>query len=99
MARLTIIYWRDIPAQVTVKNGGTVRRPLTPRFQEAIDEAAMRAGAQESSDYAKGFERRDQGEVEGEPDAVALTRAQRLEAEYDDVRLRTLSRNGGHEEG
>ncbi|HJP22680.1 MAG: virulence factor [Alphaproteobacteria bacterium] len=98
MARLTVIYWRDIPAQVTTKNGETVRRPLHPRFQEAIDEAAMRSGAHESGDYAKAFERRDQGEVEGDAATVALDTATRLEQEYDDARLRALSVNGGQKE-
>ena len=45
MAELTVIWWRDIPAQVTAKQGRTrTARELAPRFQEAIDAAAMRAG-------------------------------------------------------
>jgi len=42
---LTVIWWRDIPAQVTAKEGrARAARELAPRFQEAIDSAAMRAG-------------------------------------------------------
>ena len=38
MAELTVIWWRDIPAQVTAKEGRTrAARELPPRFQEAID--------------------------------------------------------------
>ena len=45
MASLTIISWRDIPAQVVVKRGReTAKVQLSPRFQEAVDRAAMRAG-------------------------------------------------------
>ena len=45
MAELTVIWWRDIPAQVTAKEGRSrAARELAPRFQEAIDAAAMRAG-------------------------------------------------------
>ena len=45
MPELTVIWWRDIPAQVTAKEGRTrAARELAPRFQEAIDAAAMRAG-------------------------------------------------------
>ena len=45
VAELTVIWWRDIPAQVTAKEGRTrAARELPPRFQEAIDAAAMRAG-------------------------------------------------------
>ncbi len=44
MADLTIIYWRDIPAQVIAKQGRkTAKRELPARFSEAIDMAAMRA--------------------------------------------------------
>ena len=44
MAAVTVIYWRDIPAQVVVKQGRRrARRELPQRFQQAIDRAAMRA--------------------------------------------------------
>jgi len=44
MASLTILYWRDIPAQVIAKAGRkTAKRQLPERFEQAIDRAAMRA--------------------------------------------------------
>ena len=49
MAKRTIIFWRDIPSQVIVKQGRiSVRAKLTERFMKAIDKAAMRAGRQGS---------------------------------------------------
>ena len=49
MAQLTIIWWRDIPAQVVAKAGrSSAKRELPPRFQEAIDPAAMRGGARDT---------------------------------------------------
>ena len=43
MAELTVVFWRDIPAQVIVKAGRkTARRQLSERFEQAIDRAAMR---------------------------------------------------------
>ena len=45
MAKLILISWRDIPAQVIAKQGReTAKAPLSQRFQEAVDRAAMRAG-------------------------------------------------------
>ena len=39
-------YWRDLPSLVVAREGDTVTKTqLAPRFQEAIDEAAMRLGA------------------------------------------------------
>ena len=45
MASLTLILWRDIPAQVVVKRGREAAKvKLSARFEQAIDRAAMRAG-------------------------------------------------------
>ncbi|MFQ5466850.1 MAG: virulence factor, partial [Kiloniellaceae bacterium] len=52
MARLTIVYWRDIPAQVIVKAGRqSAKRQLSGRFETAIDRAAMRAKLRDSDSY------------------------------------------------
>ena len=52
MASLTLISWRDIPAQVVVKRGReTAKVQLSERFQEAVDRAAMRAGKGSSDAY------------------------------------------------
>ena len=52
MPELRVIYWRDIPAQVTAADGAaTARAALTERFQLAIDEAAMTAGLVGSDEY------------------------------------------------
>src|SRR3546814_5675163 len=42
--QVTVVYWRDIPAQVIAKAGRkTAKVQLTERFEKAIDRAAMRA--------------------------------------------------------
>ena len=47
-----MIYWRDIPAQVTASDGArTARASLAERFQLAIDDAAMQAGLTGADDY------------------------------------------------
>ena len=39
-------YWRELPSLVVAREGESVTKGLLdPRFQEAIDEAAMRLGA------------------------------------------------------
>ena len=54
MASLTIISWRDIPAQVVVKRGReTAKVQLSARFQEAVDRAAMRAGKGASDEIGR----------------------------------------------
>lgn len=49
---LKIIKWRDIPAQVNgTSDGEKVQVELPPRFQKAIDRAAMVAGLKDANSY------------------------------------------------
>lgn len=98
MAQVTIVYWRDMPAQVLVGKGRRgAKAPLPERFEQAIDRAAMRSGAAESDAYLEGFRKAEPYEVEGTtPDAeVAKTEAARIDAEYTAERLKTLVNNDG----
>ncbi len=96
MASLTIVYWRDIPAQVIVKRGReTAKRQLPERFQHAIDAAAMRAKLVGTDAYLNEW-RRAEPETCGEDlEAEAASRAAKLEAEYDNARLAALVGAGG----
>ena len=45
MPDVTIVYWRDIPAQVIVGPGRRgAKAPLPERVEQAIDRAAMKVG-------------------------------------------------------
>ncbi len=96
MAQLTILYWRDIPSQVVVKEKRKNAKVLLPeRFQEAIDMAAMRDKAHETDDYLEGWRKGDPEPVTGDLQAVADARAQELETEFDRQALKLLVANGG----
>lgn len=96
MPQLTIVYWRDMPAQVIVKAGRSKEsRKLDERFEQAIDMAAMRSGAAETDAYLAEW-RRDVTEVDGDLAEIADTTQKNLEAEYDQDRLKALIANGGH---
>ena len=100
MSLVQIVYWRDIPAQVKVREGPTrVSRPLPIRFQEAIDSAAMRAGASQTDAYLAEWRASEPSEKAGPPDAVADEVAVEFEAAYPDDRLRKLIENAGTESG
>jgi len=99
MAKLTVIYWRDIPAQVTVKAGRrTARAPLSERFETAIDRAAMKAKLRDSDSYLAEWRRGAAHECGDDVEAEAAAAAAALEAAYDDDRLQALVRAGGQEE-
>lgn len=91
MPEVTIVYWRDIPAQVIVGNsrrGAKVK--LTERFEQAIDRCAMKIGAKDSDSYLAEWRKQPSGEVEGDQDDIARATAARLEDEYDTARLKAL---------
>jgi hypothetical protein len=93
-----IVYWRDIPAQLRVKSGSKrTNRQLSLRFQEAIDAAAMRAGATNTDDYLADWHASDWQHSEGDPDQFTEQVAAQLEAEYTPERLRNLIANQGFE--
>jgi hypothetical protein len=96
MASLIIISWRDIPAQVIVKQGReTAKVQLTHRFQEAVDRAAMRAGKGGSAAYLADWKRSDPRPVSGDLNALAQAEAARIEAQYTDEDLEKLIRAHG----
>ena len=91
MPEVTIVYWRDIPAQVIVGKGRKgAKVQLTERFEQAIDRCAMKVGARDTDSYLAEWRKAAPYQVEGEQDAVAKAEAARLEAEYDTQRLKAL---------
>jgi hypothetical protein len=96
MASLIIISWRDIPAQVVVKRGReTAKVQLSPRFQEAVDRAAMRAGKGSSDAYLADWKRSDPQPCSDDIQAEVAAEAARLEARYTDEDLERLIRSKG----
>ena len=98
MASLIIISWRDIPAQVVVKQGReTAKVQLTHRFQEAVDRAAMRAGKGSSEAYLADWKRSAPQPVSGDLQELAKAEAEKIEARYSDEDLERLIRAHGLE--
>lgn len=96
MPEVTIVYWRDIPAQVIVGKGRRgAKAPLAERFEQAIDRCAMRIGAKDTDSYLAEWRKAAPYEVAGEPDEIARAEAARIEAEYDSGRLKSLIENEG----
>ncbi|MGH6932260.1 MAG: virulence factor [Dongiaceae bacterium] len=98
MAQVVITYWRDIPAQVTVKQGRqAAKRQLTERFEQAIDRAAMRAQLRDTDSYLAEWRRGDPLACGDDLEAEAAAAAARLESDYPDERLNSLVVAGGLE--
>ncbi|SFR38160.1 Virulence factor [Yoonia tamlensis] len=96
MPEVTIVYWRDMPAQVIVGRGRKgAKAPLPERFEQAIDRAAMKSGAAESDDYLAGFRKAPPYTVAGTDQEAAQAEAARIDTEFDQTRLKALIANDG----
>ena len=96
MPDITIVFWRDIPAQVIVGKGRRgAKVQLSERFEQAIDRAAMKSGAAGTDAYLAEWRKVAAGTADGAPEEVAGSEAARIEAEYDANRIRTLIGNDG----
>ena len=92
---LTVIWWRDIPAQVIAKDGRRAHKiVLRERFQEAIDKAAVKADRREMDAYIAEWRKMPRGCGE-DLEAEARAEADRLEAEYTNAVLKRLIASGG----
>lgn len=96
MASMILVSWRDIPAQVIVKQGRkTAKVMLSERFQHAIDRSAMRAGKGGSDAYMEDWKRSPPSPCGSELQEEAEAQAQRIEAAYSDEDLKLLIRQKG----
>ena len=98
MADVTIVYWRDIPAQVIVGKGRRgAKAQLPERFEQAIDRAAMKTGAAGTDEYLAQWRKAAPYPVKADGSDLELAQAEaaRLDAEYDQGRIKTLIENNG----
>lgn len=97
--QVEVIYWRDIPAQCSARIGRKRQGlPLSERFERAIDRCAMKVGAKDSDAYLGEWRRVAlPDESEGDAKEVLERLRDRLEAEYDNARLRALIERDGFE--
>jgi hypothetical protein len=99
MGAVSIISWRDIPAQVVVKRGReSAKIQLSARFQEAVDRAAMRAGRGSSDAYLADWQRSAARPCSDDIQAEAAAEAARIEQRYTDEDLERLIRSKGVDE-
>jgi hypothetical protein len=91
MATYRLMCWQEIPTVVEAMAGGTVhKQPLSPRFQDLIDRAAMRQGLAGTDAYLEHWKKTAPKEREGDPEAVAKAIAAEIEAGFDALRARVF---------
>jgi len=93
---LTVILWRDMPAQVVAKRGRTVHKvELAPRFHQAIDRAAMRAGSIGTDEYLEDW-RRDSRQCGDDLEAEVLAEVDSINGRFSIAVLNEYVLNSGY---
>ena len=85
MARYQILYWEHIPLGVKATDvNGTVRENLPGRFQQAVEDAASRAGQTSAAAYTSMFKWGKEQEREGSAAEVAAAVAKELDETWNE---------------
>ena len=84
MANYKILYWQEVPSQIKAEDDfDEVTVPLDVRFQERIDELALRRGLQGSDEYLAQWRWSEEEEREG----AARDVAEAVKAELESRKL------------
>ena len=99
MPQRIVVYWRDMPAQVIIKEGRkTAKRQLPERFEQAIDMAAMKADKRDTDAYLAEWRKSAPESIAGDDfEALAEAEAKKLDTDYPQERLVALANAGGVE--
>lgn len=93
---LKTIMWRDIPAQVNGTSGDKkVQVQLPPRFQRAIDRAAMVADKSDANSYIAEMTSRTVPLEGADVDAAVAAMVHQIEDEFTTERLNEFVAAGG----
>jgi len=72
MARVRVMYWKEIPVQVQAEDdSGQVSKPLDARFQQGVDTVSMIDGSGGSDAYLEAWDWGGYSAVAGDADAAA----------------------------
>lgn len=98
MAQLRVIYWRDIPGRVVIREGRrSTRLNLSARFMHAIERAAYRLKKKQEDAMFEPWHDIDQS-IDGDVRLQARSLVAQLEKEYTQEVLETLIRASGVDE-
>ena len=100
MGKLITVFWRDIPSHIIFKTkSGKFKKQMSPRFEKAIDRAAMRAGKGSSDAYMADWRREIVKSKTDDPQSIVDQEIELLEQMFsDDLLEKTVKSKGIKEE-
>ena len=96
MGKLITVFWRDIPSHIIFKTkSGKFKKQMSPRFEKAIDRAAMRAGKGSSDAYMADWRREIVKIKTDDPQSIVDQEIESLEQMFsDDLLEKTVKSKG-----
>jgi hypothetical protein len=98
VARVRIMYWKEIPVQVQAEDeSGVVSRQLDDRFQQGVDAISMFDGSAGSDDYLMAWEWGEFAPAAGSAQEIADRMAERINGGFPRdfvARIRKLHLSG-----
>lgn len=95
MAKVTILYWQEIPSVVEARDrSGRHKIELSQRFQELIDLVAMKKKLAGTDEYLVQWRKGRPEEHEGDAEAVVKAVAEGLESRYEAIRAEEIAKCG-----
>jgi hypothetical protein len=95
MNNLTIVFWRDIPAQLLIGSGRKAKKlMLSEKFEKAIDRCAMKVGAIDSKSYLDVWQKKTIPMDPSKPNSIE-EEAEKMERYYTSEKLKALILNDG----
>lgn len=97
MAKVKIMYWKDIPCSVRAEEGrrNRVTRKLPDMYMAVVDAVAMKEGTVGSDEYQAAFWWGEAEEREGAPEEVADAVLEEVLAKYPKSWLVERSKQAG----
>ena len=93
MAKVTILYWEEIPSVVEARQGRSVHKEmLSERFQELIDMIAMKKKLAGTDEYLTQWNKGQPYEVEGAVEEAAKQVKEDLESKYKEIQKREMDK-------
>ncbi|MDE0310143.1 MAG: virulence factor [Acidiferrobacterales bacterium] len=96
MAKVTILYWKDIPSVVEARDDQGVHKELmSERFQELIDLIAMKLKLAGTDEYLMQWSKGRPYEVSGSARDAAISVKDEFENRYKEIRKEELAKAVG----
>ncbi len=96
MAKVTILYWQDIPSVIEAKDSqGVHKEQLNQKFQALIDSVAMKKNLYGTDEYLMQWRKCRPYEVEGSAEQAVDSVRQELESRFAEIRRTELAKVAG----